>query len=77
LNSIYASQVSTAPSQTKSDEKLTNSLSLEYIPLATFGKAVGFLAGLKLSVFKPSKQSPKNSQTFGGLVPLDKIVKRD
>lgn len=30
-----------------------------------------------MKVFNPSKQSPKNSHTFGGLVPLERIVNKD
>jgi len=30
-----------------------------------------------LSVFIPSKQSPRNSQTLGGFYPLDRMVRRD
>jgi len=45
--------------------------------LAYFAISPGFFGGMKTNDFIPSKQSPINSQTLGGFVPLDKIVNKD
>lgn len=56
---------STAPSQTKVPLNSTISLSLEYILSEVLAKSLGLAGGLNLRPFKPSKQSPKYSQTLG------------
>jgi len=57
--------------------KGTVSISLDYKALETLGISEALGGGQNKTVFKPSKQSPINSQTLGGLVPLDKMVNRD
>jgi len=61
----------------KSYKKFTISPSFEIIPLATLGISFPGRGGLNTNDYKPSKQSPINSQTFGGFVPLDRIVNND
>lgn len=55
----------------------TISPSLEINAFAVFGNSELFAGGINIIDFNPSKQSPINSQTFGGFVPLDKIVNKD
>jgi len=78
LASNLDNQCSTAPSQKKSsDGNGTISSSLDVIALAYLATSPGFFGGKNTKVFIPSKQSPINSQTFGGLVPFDKMVNKD
>jgi len=82
VNLIFASnfdnQSSTGPSQKKSSlGNGTISSSLEVIAFAYLATSPGFFGGKNTKLFIPSKQSPINSQTLGGLVPLDKIVNKD
>jgi hypothetical protein len=56
--------------------KGTISPSLDIKALDDLGISLGG-QGSKIIDFKPSKQSPMNSQTLGGLVPFDKIVSKD
>jgi len=70
-------QFSTAPSQTKVLENITSSPSFETIPLEALGISSPGLAGKKISDLRPSKQSPMNSQTLGGFVPFERIVRSD
>lgn len=56
---------STAPSQTKVPLNSIISPSLEYIRSEVLAKSAGLAGGLNLSPLRPSKQSPKYSQTLG------------
>lgn len=59
-------QCSTAPTHSKLDENGTFSSSFDIILCVLRGISFGFFDYSKLNVFIPSKQSPKNSHTFGG-----------
>ena len=78
LASNLDNQCSTGPSQKKSSVgNGTTSSSLEVMALAYLATSPAFFGGKKTKLFIPSKQSPMNSQTFGGFVPLDKMVNKD
>ena len=55
----------------------TISPSFDIKAFATFGISDAFAGGMNIIDFKPSKQSPMNSQTLGGFVPFDNIVNND
>lgn len=50
---------------------------MEYIESEVLANSLALAGGLNLSPFKPSKQSPKYSQTLGAFYPLAKIVNKD
>jgi hypothetical protein len=57
--------------------KKISSLSLDRIPVEVLTISSGNFFSLKIKVLRPSKQSPMNSQTLGGLLPLERMVRID
>jgi hypothetical protein len=57
--------------------KLMNSLSLEIIPSPNLENYSPAFGGMNFKPSNPSKQSPKNSHTFGAFWPFDRIVNKD
>jgi hypothetical protein len=56
--------------------KETYSFSFDHIPFALFAGTASPSPLTKSNPFMPSKQSPKYSSTFSGLLPFERISRR-